>query len=276
MNDPMNPNLPYAPRVCLGLAVLALLAASACRGPVYTVSTAGPDYPFLFHDHRVVQNGQVITTFQPGRMSQFEVTGDKHATPDQTLKSLSVQASTPCGWRADSFNFAPHRDQDSVYYLNVTEPDEGWHHLSVFVDNRGGGQVRVAVGALEQNVDAGHYADLDFAFAQVCPEADQLKLNGQVIASVRQLESTRKDKSVMAHILIDTTASHCYTYESAQYGGWDPEGPLHRVEKLPAARVQTFEGNLNYYFTELPEQIKVSNIVMFATQGTIKDRSCTM
>lgn len=43
-----------------------------------------------------------------------------------------------------------------------------------------------------------------------------------------------------------------------------------------AARVQTFEGGLNYYFTELPEQIKVSNVVVLATQSTIKDRSCTM
>lgn len=272
----MDPNLPFAPRVCLGWAALALLAASACRGPVYTVSTSGPNYPSLFHEHRVVQNGKVIATFQPERTTQFEVTGDSHATPDQTLNSLSVQASTPCGWRADSFGFAPHSDQDLVYNLNVTEPAEGWHYLAVFVDNRGGGQVRVAVGALEQNVDAGHYADLGFAFAQVCPEADQLKLNGQVIASVRQLESTRKDKSVMAHILIDTTASHCYTYESAQFGGWNPREPLQRVKKLPAARVQTFEGGLNYYFTELPEQIKVSNVVVLATQSTIKDRSCTM
>lgn len=258
------------------LAALPLLAAVGCRTRVYTVSTTGPQESSLFHEYRVMQNGKVLTTLEPNRIAEFKVRGDSRIAPAQTLQSLSVEAFTPCGWRAQSCSFSPHLEQDPAYYLNVADPAKDWQQVSVLVDNRSGPAARVGIGALQQNVDAGHYADLDFAFSQVCPEADQLMLNGQVIASVSKLEKPRRDKSEIAHILVDTTASHCYTFESAQYGAWNPEEPVQRVKKLSAARAQILEGNLNYYFTALPEQIKVSNLLIMTTEGAINDRSCTM
>jgi hypothetical protein len=261
-------------RACLGFAILAFfMATSACRRPVYSVETQGP-FPPRFSEYRVLRNGQPVATFTPDTRARFTVTGGHFERATTTMSSLSVERLTPCGWRAAPAKADRHSDNETAYDLNVTEPEEDWQGLPLFVDNRHGGPARLAVGALEQSVDAGQYVNLDFVVSNACPEADQLKLNGQVIASVSEIESKRKDRDSLAEIFVDTTADHCYTYEWALYGESFLDQAVDGKEQLPARRVRLFEKSVDYYFQELPGNIQTQFPGAQQSRGALKDRAC--
>jgi len=242
------------------------------------VQTEGPVLS-AFHDYRVVRDGQLIATFKPDTGTSFQIAGAYFVGAIRTLSSLSVERLTPCGWRAVPAKADRHGSDIPVYFLEVTEPDKDWQGFDVWVDNRRGGAARVAVGALEQTVAAGQYTTLEFATSSACPGADQLMLDGKVIASVSQLESKGKDGDSLADIFVDTTANHCYTYEWAVYGYTIPGTAVQGSEQLSARRVRIFEREINYYFEDLPAKIetlvpKALVGVEQETRGALKDRAC--
>ena len=262
-------------RACIGTALLASAGlTSACRQPVYTVEADGP-VGSQFHQFRVLRNGQPIAMFDPYVPSQFHVPGEHFVSVSTTLNSLSVERLTPCGWGAVSFKSDRHAEDHSIYYLDVIESPGEWDEIHVFVDNRRGGPATVAVGELEEPVGAGQYTDIDFGVSNACPQADQLKLNGHVIASISQVERERKDHDSLAQIMIDTTADHCYTYEWATYGIALPgDEHIEGKESLPAKRVRLFEQSIDFEFLPLPQKIASYSRFAHERQGALNDRPC--
>lgn len=258
----------------LGFAVVAFaIAGSGCHQPVYSVETEGP-FPTEFNQYRVVRNGQPIATFNPETGARFPVAGGRFERAATTMNSLSVERLTPCGWRAAQAKTDRRVDGEPNYYLNVTEPEEGWKSLQVFVDNRHGGAAHIAIGGLDQVVDAGQYTTLELPVSSVCPEADQLKLNSDVIASVNAIESQRKFTNSLAKIFVDTTADHCYTYQWAFYGEAIPGVPVEGSEQLAAMRVRLMEDSVDYYFMDLPNTMMADSRVGQGSKAVLKDRAC--
>jgi hypothetical protein len=263
-------------------AVALLLPLSACRRPAYTVATQTPGSP-NFSEYRVLRYGQVLADFAPLDEARFDFTGQYFESASKAMSSLSAEALTPCGWRKLTVEVHPpgkgdirkaeEAKRNPVYYLNLDEPQEGWKQLSVFVDNRGAGAARIALGSVEQPVQANSYASLTLPTSSVCPEADQLKLNGELIATVSQIESQRQNKDQLGRILIDATGRHCYTYEWASYSrDYSSPFPTSGSEKLPAMRVRLFEGMIDSYFVQLPGM--VMSTLPSEYRGNLKDRDC--
>ena len=139
--------------------------------------------------------------------------------------------------------------------------------MSVLIDNRSGPVGRMSVGTFERAVNADATQRVTFPYWPHCPEAEQVRWNGEVIAQVQH-----DKQGVPLTILFDPSGSHCYRRVRQSYGSVPLPYNGRSQTTLKAERVRTLEEGITDFLTPLPDSQFSPNGVVQRT--ALEDVAC--
>lgn len=245
-------------RRLLGTFALAMTLVACGKKPNFHVTVgfplgAGGDA------WKLTVNGHEAGPFSPEQSYEFDTPATSKSAEDSRdlLPEMRASVLYVCGWQdakvmvmavpgMDQIEAAEGQPVQARAEVDF-EPPLG-RSVVLYVDNHGGGEAMLSVGALKQPVPADMVRQLTFPLASQCDEAKQVRLNGEVL---ERIDDTQKDH----FYLIDTSGSRCYKLQTTIYGNFPTLNGQPKPEMLRPQRVRALADTVNYFMNDAPSMI---------------------
>ena len=270
-------------RLALLLAIFGcVLAGTGCERPTYTVKVE--EQPsFEFQGYRILNSGTQIVNSDGKQELSFDLIGGRFESAESALAGLQVEVLTACGWRKLGHNLsipskaaieqARKEGRNPNIFLSFRTYSNDSKTVWLFFDNRDNGDAKLGIGALEYPVKAGATERLALPWGNGCAEADQLKLNGEVVGKVSQLESGSKPEDGLAQLLLDAKGTHCYNLEWQDYSSsYTAVGKTHGQHLLAPQKIRALQATVDYFMEPLPGSVWSSN--SYDSKGSLTPAEC--
>jgi hypothetical protein len=243
-----------------GAALLAALVFAGCsKPPEFTVKLDAPGALGDFTHYKLVVDGAPVGPFTATLPYQFSAPGHSWKRPKDMLPHVEASVLSVCGWEPAKVQMsAPSegeleragKEKRSVpvtMYLDFERPS--FQQVTVVVDNRGGPAFRLAVGEYERTIPANDAGKEFFPYWPRCDQAKQLRMNGETIGKI---EDDVHAPGTALPLLLDTSGSRCYRYESRTYSNFPSMGPGGGQRTYKPQRVRTLSSNIDFFLQPLP------------------------
>jgi hypothetical protein len=245
----------------------------------FAVTVEAPTY--AASEMIVAADGRELARSRDKAAVTFSLAGHpgRDFTPEMVPR-FSARLLLPCGWRDAKVKFisepSPVEMQNAakagrpVYVtLTVTPPDSSIPSVTLWVDNREHGEVRLAVGQQERIIPANTKGDFNFGWDPACSGALEVKLDGarvgELPAEIRSGEGGEeydtRDVRYSSEFLVDTSGKRCYSFNEFCYA---PPGkgsncffPMEPTFYRPAVLHHLPTSRPDFFLEELPKTIRV-------------------
>ena len=244
-------------------AVLIFLVFAGCsKPPEFTVKLDAPGASGDYTHYKLAVDGAPVGPFTATRPYEFHAPGHRADKPRDMLPRVEASVLSVCGWEPAKVEMSPpseygieqaRKEKRSVpvtMYLNFERPS--FQQVTVVVDNRGGAAFRLAVGEYERTIPANDAGKEFFPYWPHCDQARQLRVNGETIGKI---EDDVHAPGTALPLLLDTSGSHCYRYESRTYSNFPSMGPGGGQQTYKPQRVRTLSSNIDYFLQPLPSMV---------------------
>ncbi len=251
-------------------AFLLVLGCIGCGKPPMFHVVARNERAVEGERFKIFLKGRELGTVTGSGTLAFDAEGRRGDTL-QEMQPQDIEARIPwvCGWVKTDFELylagpdeierarAEHRPVQASMSLSYMPPSFDW--VTIFVDNRGGPPQTVSIGELQEQVPAGAAQRILLPHSDGCDKANDVRLNGAVVAPV----NTRQT------LLIDISHSHCYRVEWAGYG-FDDSG--HGKTIYQPHPFQFLDSNPDFFMEPLPGSVVTAGTG--AVRSVLKDVAC--
>ena len=249
---------------------MLLLGCIGCSKPPIFHITARSDRPIGSQRFKIFLKGQELGTVAGSGTFEFDAEGRGGDTFQETQpQDIEARLLWVCGWvKTDSSLYLAHPDEIERAHaerravqasMSISYMPPAFEWVNIFVDNRGGPPQTVSIGELQEQVPAGATQHIMLPYSDGCDKANDVRLNGEVVAPVK----TQKT------LLIDISHSHCYREEWAGYG-FDDSG--HGKTIYQPRPFQFLNDNPDFFMEPLPGSVVTEQLG--ATRDTLKDVAC--
>jgi hypothetical protein len=248
----------------LRFAFLLILGCIGCGKPPLFHVVARNERAVEDERFKIFLKGRELGTVTGSGTLAFDAEGRRGKTLQEVQpQDIEVRIPWVCGWVKTDFDLylarpdeierarAEHRPIQANMSLSYMPPSFDW--VTIFVDNRGGPPQTVSIGELQEQVSAGAVQRIQLPHSDGCDKANDVRLNGAVVAPV----NTRQT------LLIDISHSHCYRVEWAGYG-FDDSGQGKTIYQ--PRPFQFLDSNPDFFMEPLPGS------VVTAGTGTVRSK----
>ncbi|MDP9266860.1 MAG: hypothetical protein M3P27_00865 [Acidobacteriota bacterium] len=264
--------------VLLLLAVGVVVAGCRSR-PTFHV-TVNANLCCDVQQYKLTVNGTEAGPFAALQAYEFDAPATAGSDePLAMMPAIRAQVRYVCGWQDVQVALYPpsraaieHAKGPLQVQALVDFQAPTFAEVSVWVDNRGGGDAVLSLGETKRSVAAGAATSVQFPYYPKCDEAKIMRLNGGVIADLPV-----EPKKIPAY-LVDTSGSRCYTLRMKDYVVSSifasPQPKPEYVSKQKAHALTNGRG-VDYFQEAAPNSITTMNGNGFsASRLSVMDARC--
>jgi len=248
-------------KLLCALVLAATLLACAPR-PNFHV-TVDPPLGTGAESYKLIVNGREAGPFAPDQPFEFDTPATRKSAEHTTDMVPEIRASVlyVCGWQEAKVLVMAVPGMDQIEAAKgapvparaevAFDPPLGKSVL-LYVDNNGGPDATISVGALKQRVPAGTARQLTFPLSTQCEEAKLVRLNGEVVQQVADPQNNH-------YYLLDTSGARCYKLQTTIYGNFPAMMSAPKPELLRPQKMRALSDTVEYFMSDAPSMIMANS-----------------